>query len=1767
MSIFNECTFFVSFDVKNKLQTVKTIKENGGAIAFMISKTVTHMLTVDKEYQNMSSNVKKALSLGIFVVSEQFVQDSVDAGFKKDAAQYKFVTAHAPKIHVGLGLTSPKQQRGREVAPVEHNSSSDDDFVIIPSPSIIRSPTPKAKPVARPTVVKYTPPSSSLFSTSSSTSSSSSSSSSTTSNDDYNNNNSSFNINSGFFSNIGSSTTTSSTPLFGQSPKLANPSFAYSDLFPKSLPVVEQPSVTGEVKVIAHPRTIKCILHKAGSPSEPAFPKKYKIVINHTLQMTNIAGSSNNNKYYIVELHEGLDDSGKQTYRVYTNYGTSAKKGYQPVALSSSKLGSMNDEDDEDYSDDDSDDIPVLGNSTLSEPIQKLVQLIYKEATTQLTSSCSANITDKGIETPLGVLSLEQVEKGEKILEKIHDELKSSIPLQSKLETYSSEFYTVIPHKMGRTKADVLKTVIRNLDALNAKVELLQLMKDLLKLNSGSGSVLATGAIDMKYFALKTDITPLESTHIDHQKVLKLVVDSSRGVEVKRVYKINKSSEGESFATDIRPTKLLFHGSRASSFVGILSRGMLLPKVIVNNGGSRTDFGFLGAGIYYADKFSTSCIYAHPAISDETTRFVLVSEVALGMVSQHTKINAGLVKPPVGYNSCLGVGNNGVNGSDFKDNEYVIYNTSQQRQQYLVEFSFDASSKLRSSGSSENVPVVKSIRKSNSLTTSYEEQEESSSSPKTSPVLAQKVAIPKALPKLLSPTPKQTSPSIEASPQAFTFSPNNNNNINNNNYNYNNNNNNKSFEFSPIKPTLPGDFNIREFPEETRYRELFVNNRRDGSLASNFVGCEKVYGTPAYKETHPANLAGHHLVMPFIYNQAYKTNTEVKIHQNLSDYHSKWHTFTNNHFKGFNWNNIFVAGGAVLGCLLSKPIGFEKSDIDLFMYGLDDKAATARLVTIYNFLKTLSPNVQTVRTKYAVTFLNAYPFRNVQVVLRLYKSPAEVLMGFDIDACSVGFDGSDVYALPRARRAIVNGVNCVSMTRRSLTYETRLFKYAKRGFAILVPDFDRSMVDLSIYSQALGEAKGLARLLLLESEFVHSPSGYVALENESDYSAVQIPWDKFWSVPSMISVLNYQDKTQFFSKKSESLQHRHIVVVGFEESLKGTASWCKLCKDGKHTTGANDHDADYVEGPIAWVTENPGRQLLTGSFHPVSDGEWMTSVQSPQPSAETISLISARRMAIDNLPLAYGSQPTAHKKSYNPFVSETDQLLSIAAAYGNKVALESLLRTHKQQVNVPSDSGYYPLHYAAMSGSLDCVKLLLNNGALPNLRSRNHLKFSCLIVASIFHSTDVVQYLINNHPNTMRLKCGVSNRRAFSKWRYISDQPVKMPTGLAPPASVYDAILRGDSESVISFLADPKVPDVDPIGQTLFHYAVFSCKPKDMFALLSTRRPSLAALRNKLSIYGQSPDHYMRMALSSIVPWYQGTNQLSPLASPIIRKELKDLLANQQKSSNDNMIMSTVPVEFIKRPYHHAFSLCAPFVPLAFGTTPASPASVSSLSDKMSNMGIGGKFSPVKPAGALTLNPSSWPTAATSTPFNFGAPSISSLTQQFGNSNFMMGGPTLPGPHQSLPPLLPSGQSVGQPLIQQRQQPNLQQLPTLSFGQPFGQTQPVAQQLPTALINFNNDPNINRQMNLSIPKTGSIEFPDFLRQGSRLTYDQSSTVAKTLVLINLVKDKFTTSDVESLRAWALQLYMPIFNSTEAFAVDRDINALVENFRICLRVKK
>lgn len=150
--------------------------------------------------------------------------------------------------------------------------------------------------------------------------------------------------------------------------------------------------------------------------------------------------------------------------------------------------------------------------------------------------------------------------------------------------------------------------------------------------------------------------------------------------------------------------------------------------------------------------------------------------------------------------------------------------------------------------------------------------------------------------------------------------------------------------------------------------------------------------------------------------------------------------------------NVFVAGGCIFSILFGLPI----ADVDLFYHGMTQEEATERLLAF-------RPEgcTKLLRTKNAITYYSERTDTNkeVQVILRLYKTKAAIINAFDVCSCSVGYNGKNIYATARALYALENLVNTVNFDFLSPTYERRLAKYAARGIAVEVPNFDRTLVD------------------------------------------------------------------------------------------------------------------------------------------------------------------------------------------------------------------------------------------------------------------------------------------------------------------------------------------------------------------------------------------------------------------------------------------------------------------------------------------------------------------------------------------------------------------------------------------------------------------------------------------------------------------------------------------------------------------------------------
>ena len=434
--------------------------------------------------------------------------------------------------------------------------------------------------------------------------------------------------------------------------------------------------------------------------------------------------------------------------------------------------------------------------------------------------------------------------------------------------------------------------------------------------------------------------------------------------------------------------------------------------------------------------------------------------------------------------------------------------------------------------------------------------------------------------------------------------------------------NNATFESQLITPSSSDiDEGINN---EEKYRRLFASDKHNSSLRDphlNLINIMDNVSTFKYQsltneeDSIPSLLSKH---------KTQKVTGSSCVCTSIDKFKDNWNAFTENQFNGLNWNNLFVAGGAVLACLqpdfsTSLEVGnpFHSADIDIFIYGLSQSDATKKLKHVYEIVKKNTKCSTVIRSQYAITIIGQYPYRHTQIILRIYQSPAEVLMGFDIDCCGVGFDGKNVYALPRARRALTKQYNLVDLSRRSLTYEMRLHKYSTRGYEVKVPGMDASKISNNLYFNTIGNVNGLAKLLIFDNNQtkhykvrkIKQPKGAPPplkkrKDQESDYSNVSLPWGPNWILPTIINAINSQNqKSASSSNNNNDSKPEHIFITDIQGALSGrnrSNCICSVCKQGNSPPTTSDP----VCGPLRWVTENPGRQILTGSFHPVNDNEW-----------------------------------------------------------------------------------------------------------------------------------------------------------------------------------------------------------------------------------------------------------------------------------------------------------------------------------------------------------------------------------------------------------------------------------------------------------------------------------------------------------------------------------------------------------------------------------
>lgn len=120
-----------------------------------------------------------------------------------------------------------------------------------------------------------------------------------------------------------------------------------------------------------------------------------------------------------------------------------------------------------------------------------------------------------------------------------------------------------------------------------------------------------------------------------------------RKLQLVEAFEVTRNGESKKFK-DLGNKMLLWHGSRITNYVGILSQGLRIapPEAPAS--------GYLfGKGVYFADMASKSACYCCPS---NDIALILLCEVALGSPNEHFTTNHNAANLPNGKHSTKGCG-------------------------------------------------------------------------------------------------------------------------------------------------------------------------------------------------------------------------------------------------------------------------------------------------------------------------------------------------------------------------------------------------------------------------------------------------------------------------------------------------------------------------------------------------------------------------------------------------------------------------------------------------------------------------------------------------------------------------------------------------------------------------------------------------------------------------------------------------------------------------------------------------------------------------------------------------------------------------------------------------------------------------------------------------------------------------------------------------------------------------------------------------------
>ncbi|KAF9432768.1 Poly [ADP-ribose] polymerase 2 [Entomortierella beljakovae] len=368
-------------------------------------------------------------------------------------------------------------------------------------------------------------------------------------------------------------------------------------------------------------------------------------------------------------------------------------------------------------------EVPVP-ESKLHPKVQDIVSLIFN---TGMMNRQMAELDYDVKKMPLGKLAKATILHGYQVLKDISEVINNvTVPQrQERLMQLSSDFYTVIPHSFGMRTPPI----IRDAPMLKKKLEMLEALGEieiaqkLIKETKKNAETIIHNPLDKQYDSLGLNkLEPMDKSSERFELIDKFVKNSHGAthnyynLEVQEVFDLDRGGEKERFDesgfSNFHNRRLLWHGSRLTNYVGILSQGLRIapPEAPV------TGYMF-DKGAYFADCVSKSANYCCTSHGNNIG-LMLLCEVALGDMHEltnsdyHAKSNSS----KAGKHSTKGLGRSfpdpkgdvtidndmkiqvgklvTEDKSDGKNlclayNEFIVYDVSQIKMRYLVKMKFN----------------------------------------------------------------------------------------------------------------------------------------------------------------------------------------------------------------------------------------------------------------------------------------------------------------------------------------------------------------------------------------------------------------------------------------------------------------------------------------------------------------------------------------------------------------------------------------------------------------------------------------------------------------------------------------------------------------------------------------------------------------------------------------------------------------------------------------------------------------------------------------------------------------------------------------------------------------------------------------------------------------------------------------------------------------------------------------------------------------------